>query len=154
MTESKQKRLKAVAALLNFHEALREDIVDLPGFKQTLDIPSEAELTFGALGLAFLRSTFFNALRELYADRSHVRTVVAEDGRSCGLALRVDDDRTIVACKVGTETFELPGFTMVSPKASDRLAEFDRIAERDFVHDASANMWRQRLEDGRCPTRR
>ncbi|MFG1312594.1 hypothetical protein [Xanthobacter autotrophicus] len=148
MTESKQKRLKAVAALFSFHKAIREDIVDLPGFKQAFDIPSEAELTFGDLGLVFLRSTFFNALRELYADRSQVRTVVAEDGRSCALALRADGDRTIVACKVGAETFELPGFTMVSPEASDRLAEFDRIAERDFVHDASANMWRPRLEDG------
>ena len=55
MTESKQKRLKAVAALFNFHKALREDIVDLPGFKQAFDLPSEAELTFGALGLVFLR---------------------------------------------------------------------------------------------------
>ncbi|MFG1344124.1 hypothetical protein V5F59_04460 [Xanthobacter autotrophicus DSM 431] len=147
MTATNGKRLKAVSALFNFPKALRDDILDLPGFKQAFDLPAEAELTFGVGGLSFLRSSFFNALRALYADRSQVETVASEDGRSCELSLKADGDRTVVACRVGGEPCELPGFTMVSPQASDRLAEFDRIAERDFIHDVSSSEWRQRITD-------
>jgi len=145
MTDAQLHRALVIQLIDNLPHSLQQAIIGSREFQTRYDVTTEARISLGDGSVSFKRSTFYDAVRNLYEKPGSQSELTSEEESVYTVTLEERSGERAVQLSAGERKILLPAFWFLSPHASDRLSGFDAEANKRHLIDPMILKWRERL---------
>lgn len=141
VVNSNEHSALALALLQLYPPSVRESLIRDPAFRNNYGLKVDSKIAFGDSGVFFQRSTLFNGIRRILADRGSQPTLKDAAGEEWRLELVEKDNEYRVALSQGDRRFLLPDFLALSSDQRERVNNFELKAEEVNLPQQTIDRW-------------